>query len=75
MPQLRAFALARQRAEKLQSRAGDAVLSATLKLVGSARNAADEQLIESLKGVCQGGGGGGASVVVKLVVMVCYLLR
>ena len=48
-PQLRAFALARQRAERMAGRVGDAVLDAQLKLVGSVRNTADEALVDSLK--------------------------
>ena len=48
--QLRAFALARDKAGRLHTRAGEAMLSAHLKLVGSCRNAADERLLHSLQG-------------------------
>lgn len=50
--QLRAFALARQRAEQMPDARGDAVLAARLKLVGSCRNEADQQLVHRLQGLC-----------------------
>jgi alpha-1,2-mannosyltransferase len=50
--QLRALAAARGRAAGMQNAAGDAVLAAHLKLVGSCRNEEDRQRIEQLKGAC-----------------------
>ncbi|GAB4822152.1 hypothetical protein N2152v2_009198 [Parachlorella kessleri] len=51
--QLRAFALAREKAGKVHTRAGEAMLSAQLKLAGSCRNAADERLLHSLQGLAK----------------------
>lgn len=55
--QLRALAAARTKAAGMHDGAGDAVLSAHLKLVGSCRNAEDEARIEQLKGGWASGGG------------------
>jgi alpha-1,2-mannosyltransferase len=54
--QLRALAEARRRAAALHDGGGAAVMAAHLKLVGSCRNAEDEQRIEQLRGVCLCGG-------------------
>lgn len=48
--QLRALAAARRKAAGMHDGGGEAVLAAHLKLVGSCRNAEDEQRIQQLKG-------------------------
>ncbi|KAI3435747.1 hypothetical protein D9Q98_001805 [Chlorella vulgaris] len=51
--QLRALAEARRRAAALHDGGGAAVMAAHLKLVGSCRNAEDEQRIEQLRGLAE----------------------
>ena len=80
--QLRAFARARALATKMHSRAGDAVLSARLQLVGSCRGAGDERRVEALRGglrprglnKCRRPGGSGGAGLDALLEQVCLVL-